>query len=148
MSRMKFLLLVGVVGVAWCAGAVHAARAQQPTSTWGGVYTEAQSKLGQETYTKVCAECHGQDLNGDGTAPALKGPDFLANWNGLTLADLFDRIRVSMPPTDPESVTAKQKIDVMAFLLKEAGFPAGSTELPATMDALKPIKIEATKPGR
>ena len=32
-------------------------------------------------------------------------------------------------------------------ILKNAGFPAGKTELGSTTDALKGIKFEATKPG-
>jgi hypothetical protein len=64
------------------------------------------------------------------------------------VGDLFDRIRVSMPPSNPNSVSAKEKADIVAYLLKEASFPAGTTELAATTEALKAIKFEATKPGR
>ena len=66
---------------------------------------------------------------------------------GLTVAELFDRIRVSMPPSNPSSVSAKEKGDIVAYLLKQNGFPAGKTELPSATDALKGIKFEATKPG-
>jgi S-disulfanyl-L-cysteine oxidoreductase SoxD len=147
--RMKFFAVVGMISVMWTAGMLQAARVEQTaSSTWSGVYTEAQAKVGQETYTKTCAECHGQDLGGDGYAPGLKGPDFMTNWNGLTVGELFDRIRVSMPPSNPNAVGAKEKADIVAYLLKEAGFPAGTAELPSTTEALKAIKFEATKPGR
>jgi hypothetical protein len=53
-----------------------------------------------------------------------------------------------MPPSNPNVVSAKEKADIVAYLLKEASFPAGETELPATTEALKAIKFEATKPGR
>lgn len=131
---------------------MNVARAEQAApaagSTWSGAYSEAQAKLGEAAYTKSCSECHGQDLAGDGFAPALKGPEFMSNWNGLTLGDLFERIRVSMPPSNPNSVTPKEKVDIIAYLLKQAAFPAGKTDLPETQDALKTIKFEATKPGR
>ena len=52
------------------------------------------------------------------------------------------------PPNDPNAVSAKEKIEIVAYLLKEDGFPAGAKELPATLDELKTIKFEATKPGR
>jgi mono/diheme cytochrome c family protein len=145
---MRFLAVFAVVSAFWAAGVLHAARVEQASSTWSGVYTEDQATLGQAAYTKTCSECHGQDLAGDGYAPGLKGPDFMTNWNGLTVGELFDRIRVSMPPSNPNSVSAKEKADIVAYLLKEAGFPAGQTEMPSTTEALKAIKFEATKPGR
>lgn len=147
-SRMRFLVVVGIVCAVWMAGVLQAARAEQASSTWSGVYTEAQAKLGQEAYVKNCAECHGQDLGGDGYAPGLKGPDFMNNWNGLSVGELFDRIRVSMPPSNPNAVSAKEKADIVAYILKEDGFPAGTTELPATLEAMKGIKFEAVKPGQ
>jgi len=36
--------------------------------------------------------CHGDLLAGGESAPPLTGGAFLANWNGLTIGDLFDRI--------------------------------------------------------
>jgi mono/diheme cytochrome c family protein len=122
--------------------------AQSESSTWSGVYTEGQAKAGLEAYTKHCSECHGNDLGGDGFAPGLKGPEFMNNWNGLTLGELYDRIRISMPPNNPNAVSAKEKVEIVAYILKEDGFPSGEKELPATVEALKTIKFEATKPGR
>src|SRR5687767_13463305 len=153
---MKFRTTAALIILGWSVGLMHGARAEQAgavasspaaSSTWGGVYSEAQAKLGEASYTKNCSECHGQDLAGDGFAPALKGPEFMSNWNGLTLGDLFERIRVSMPPTNPNAVPPKEKIEIVAYLLKQAAFPSGETDLPATQEALKTIKFEATKPG-
>ena len=168
---MKFKIMAALVVLGWSVGVMQVTRAEQAApatpaapaapataaaqtttasggSTWGGVYSEAQAKLGEAAYTKHCAECHGQDLAGDGFAPALRGPEFMGNWNGLTLGDLFERIHVSMPPSNPSSVSAKEKVDIVAFLLKHAAFPVGKTDLPATQDGLKTIKFEATKPGK
>lgn len=144
---MKFLVAGAAAACLWTATAVHAALTAQ-TTTWSGVYTDAQAKRGQEAYTKACAECHGQDLGGDGFAPGLKGPDFMTNWSGLSVGDLYDRIRISMPPDNPNSLPAKDKVDIVAYVLKENGFPAGTTELATAVEALKGIKIEANKPGR
>jgi mono/diheme cytochrome c family protein len=145
---MRFFVGVGIVCLMWTVGVVQAARTEQTGgSTWAGVYTEEQAKLGQASYTKNCAECHGADLGGDGFAPGLKGPEFMNNWNGLSVGELYERIRVSMPPNNPNAVSAKEKADIVAYILKEDGFPAGKTELPSTADALKAIKFEATKPG-
>jgi mono/diheme cytochrome c family protein len=155
---MKFTIAAAVIALGWSVGVMQAARPEQAagaasgaaaaaTSTWGGVYSDAQATLGEAAYTKNCAECHGQDLAGDGFAPALKGPEFMSNWNGLTLGDLFERIRVSMPPNNPNAVTPKEKVEIIAYLLKQAAFPVGEADLPPTQDALKTVKFEATKPG-
>ena len=165
---MKFKIMAALVVVGWSVGVMQVTRAEQGApatpaapstaaaqsatatgaSVWAGVYSEAQAKLGEAAYAKHCAECHGQDLAGDGFAPALRGPEFMGNWNGLTLGDLFERIHVSMPPSNPSSVSAKEKVDIVAFLLKHAAFPVGKTDLPTTQDGLKTIKFEATKPGK
>lgn len=137
------VLLVGV----WVGATFVVARAEQGTTTWSGVFTDAQATAGEAAYAKSCSECHQQDLAGDGFAPALKGPEFMGNWNSLTVGDLFERIRVSMPPSNPSAVTAKEKADIIAHMLKQAGFPSGKSELATTTDALKAIKFEATKPG-
>jgi mono/diheme cytochrome c family protein len=156
MLAMRFKGLAAIVLTAWAAGILQSARAEQaaPTgsgtasgSTWAGVYTEAQAKAGQAAYAKHCAECHGEALDGDGFAPSLKGPEFLNNWNGLTVGELFERIRVSMPPSDPHSVRAEDKVLIVAYVLQQSGFPAGKTELPTGADGLKAIKFQATKPG-
>ena len=155
---MTFRIAAALVVLGWSVGVMQAVTAEQAApvsqaapagnSTWSGTYTEAQAKLGEAAYKKSCAECHGEDLAGDGFAPALKGPEFMGNWNGLTLGDLFERIRVSMPPNNPDAVTPKEKVDIVAYLLKQSAFPAGKTDLPGTQDALKAVKFEATKPGR
>lgn len=144
---MKVRILAAVIASVWTVGVLQSVGAEQAASTWSGVYTEAQAKAGAAVYAKTCSECHLEDLAGDGFAPALKGPEFMNNWNSLSVGDLFERIRVSMPPSNPSSVTAKEKAEIVAHILKNAGFPAGQTELASTTDALKGIKFEATKPG-
>lgn len=150
---MKFKLTVAIILVAWVIVFVHTAAAKQAApsdakTTWSGVYSEEQAKRGQEAYTKNCAECHLEDLAGDGFAPALKGPEFMNNWNDLSVGDLFERVRVSMPPSNPSAVSAQIKADIVAHLLKSNAFPTGSSELAAQTEPLKAIKFVATKPGR
>ena len=144
---MTFRLLAAVALAAWTAGLVHRVSAEQGTTTWAGVYTEAQAKSGTEAYRKNCSECHLEDMAGDGFAPPLKGPEFMNNWNALTVGDLFERVRVSMPPSNPSSVNAKEKAEIVSYILKSAGFPAGTTELATQTEPLKAIKFEANKPG-
>jgi len=122
------------------------AGARQEPTTWSGVYTDAQAGRGEAAYATACASCHNADLSGDGFAPSLAGAEFQGNWNGTTVGDLFERVRISMPPSNPGSVSAQQKADILAFMLRANQFPAGQMELSNSAAALKGIKFEATKP--
>jgi S-disulfanyl-L-cysteine oxidoreductase SoxD len=125
-------------------------RAQAPAETrsvWDGVYTEEQAKRGETVYGKECAACHGDMLTGGESAPPLTGGVFQANWNGLTLGDLFDRIRKTMPLSKPGRLTRQQDADVLAFMLSINKFPTGKTELYRQSEMLKEIRFETKKPA-
>jgi len=130
--------------------AICAWPAQTPTETrsvWDGVYTDDQAKRGEAVYHKECAACHGELLTGGESSPPLTGGSFQANWNGLTLGDLFDRIRKTMPLTSPGRLTRQQGADVLAFMLSMNKFPAGKTELYRQSEMLKEIRFESKKPA-
>ena len=144
MKRLPLLL-----GTALIASSFFILRGQEPAesrSVWDGVYTEEQAKRGDEVYKKECAACHGAELTGGESAPPLTGGAFQANWNGLTLGDLFDRIRKTMPQSKPGSLTRQQNSDVLAFMLSVNKFPAGKTELYRQSEMLKEIRFETKKP--
>ena len=140
-----------VAACAICIIAMAAGRAQEEASTsrsvWDGVYTEEQATRGEEIYRKECASCHGDTLVGGGGAAPLTGGAFLSNWNGLTVGDLFDRIRKTMPQGSLGKLTKQQDADVLAYLLSFNKFPAGKTELQKQVEFLREIRFEATKPG-
>jgi S-disulfanyl-L-cysteine oxidoreductase SoxD len=144
---MTFRTAVLGAGMIWLAAVVAQPRvdAQQKT-VWDGVYSEEQATRGQAAYEAECSSCHQADFAGDGFAPSLAGPEFASAWNDLSVGDLYDRIRQSMPPTDPGAVQAATKVDIVAYLLKGNKMPAGSTELPKEVDGLKQIKYLANKP--
>ncbi len=119
--------------------------ARQGKSIWDGVFTADQATRGADTYKTACSECHGGDLMGDGFAPSLAGADFQGNWNDLSVGDLFERIRISMPPSGPSSVTPEQKADIMPHIFNMNKYPAGASELVAKTEELKTIKIELKK---
>jgi cytochrome c len=120
---------------------------EESKSVWDGVYTEEQAKRGEPIYRKECASCHGEMLTGGESAPPLTGGAFLANWNGLTVGDLFDRIRKTMPQSAPGRLTRQQNSDILAFMLSANKFPAGKTELYRQSEMLKEIRFESTKPA-
>src|SRR5271157_4911170 len=99
------LAVAGAIGATLIGAFSWELVAQDTTSSvWDGVYTQAQADRGKALYNSSCAACHGDQLNGGETAPALVGGEFLSNWNGLTVGQLFDRIRTSMPPGTPAKV--------------------------------------------
>jgi len=118
----------------------------QGKTTADGVYTAAQAARGQKVYADSCASCHGDDLSGGGQTPPLAGKEFNGDWIDLSVADLFDRTKATMPADKPGSLTADQTADVVAFLLQKATFPAGDAALPADSAPLKAIKFVAPKP--
>jgi DNA-binding beta-propeller fold protein YncE/mono/diheme cytochrome c family protein len=125
---------------------VPAASAEQTQSVWDGVYTEEQARRGGTLYAQRCARCHGQELTGGEIAPALNSGEFKSNWSGLSVDDLLERIKVSMPQDNPGSLSRQQTADVVAFLLYKGGFPEGNTELRREAEVLKAIRFEADKP--
>ena len=120
--------------------------ARQAPSVWDGIYTAEQAERGAPLYQQSCAECHGPDLAGGEMSPGLVGGEFVWNWNGLSVGDLFERLRVSMPQGVPGSVSRQEKADILAFLLEANDFPAGDTELANRTGMLTGIAFLAEKP--
>jgi len=142
------LTAVWIAGVLQSSLHAQAAAVQPPKSVWDGAYTEEQAKRGEEAYSKNCSECHQPELTGDGFAPALSGAEFMNAWNGLSIGDLYDRVRTAMPPGKEASVPNETKADIIAHILHFNKFPAGTYEIGTKTEELKGIKFEATKPGQ
>ena len=132
----------------WAIAALGSTMGAQPAtrSVWDGVYTVEQSKRGEPLYGQYCSSCHGTVLEGGEMAPPLAGGTFNANWNALSMGDLLERIRTSMPQNNPGSMSRAQCADILAFMLSVGNFPSGKTELPRETELLKQITFEATKP--
>jgi quinoprotein glucose dehydrogenase len=136
----QFLLF----GILFLLGLAIFAYAQDATRTvWDGVYNEEQAQRGRAVFLDQCSNCHGRDLEGADMTPPLTGGVFMSNWDGLTLGDLADRIRVSMPLNSPGTLSRQQTVDVVAYILRFDQFPAGKEELPRESPALKQILFKA-----
>src|SRR5437762_7957111 len=118
------------------SGPRGAVAAQQSKTQWDGVYTADQAKRGEPLYSQYCASCHGPDLTGGEMAPGLTGGEFQSNWNDLSLGELFERMRISMPQNAPGSLSRQQNADILALVLFKSNFPAGTTELSGQTDVL------------
>ena len=115
-------------------------------SVWDGVYTKEQVKRGEVLYAQHCSSCHGPDLSGNDEAAPLVGAAFLANWEGLTVGDLAERVRVTMPPNNVGKISRQQITDILAYTLSFNSFPDGKTELDSKPESQKLIRIAGTKP--
>jgi mono/diheme cytochrome c family protein len=131
--------------VVWLA-ALLAVQQTPGRTIWDGVYTSDQAKRGDVLYQGMCAGCHGAALDGMDTAPALAGGAFMVQWDGVTLADMAERIRKTMPIDRPGALARQQVVDVLAYILSYNGVPAGDAELPPEAGALRAIRFAATKP--
>jgi mono/diheme cytochrome c family protein len=130
-----FTLLITTLGV----GAVRSVSTQDVPPIWRGVYTTAQAERGRSVVQLHCAECHQDDLSG-GEGPALRGSTFMLKWETHTVERLFHKIRDTMP--SPESdVTEREKLDSVAFILQQNGYPAGTQDLAETDGLLASLRI-------
>ena len=127
------------------AGALSAQDAER--TTWSGIFTDAQAERGRASYATNCSVCHGATLGGTGEAPGLTGGEFVAAWNGLSVGDLFDRIRTTMPFDRPGTLSREVYADILAFVLKTDGFPAGASELSGRSEMLAAVKFVGLKPA-
>ena len=91
---------------------------------WDGIFTTAQADAGKQAAAR-CQGCHGPELNGTDRAPALKGTAFLADWEDGSVNRLFVKVRDTMPPGNTDSLPPETKLNIVAHLLRENGFPAG-----------------------
>lgn len=141
--RVRFVLplMVGL-GLAGTAVAQDSGR-----SVWQGIFTPEQAARGADVYAQRCSACHGAALNGTGEAPPLVGGEFISHWDTMTVGDLYDRVRTTMPQNDPQSLPREDYADVLAFLLKTNGFPAGGAPLDKRSEVLATINITAQKPA-
>jgi len=96
------------------------------------LYTEDQAAKGATAYYQNCAMCHGPLLDGQlggYSGPALKGAAFADPSYDFHVSDIFNFVAKLMPAATPGSLSQEQDVAIMAFLLKQNGYPAGSRQL-------------------
>jgi mono/diheme cytochrome c family protein len=113
----------------------------QSTSAWWGIYPVEQADRGRRLYVRDCAQCHGATLTGAEGGAELVGAAFLGRWEKKSVGELFELVRTTMPDESPGSLTERQYLDVLAYVLKENAFPAGKDELPRGLQALNALAL-------
>ncbi len=119
-----------------------AATAPAPASVGEGVYTVEQSDRGETAYRRACQSCHTPTLRGGVVIPALAGESFMSKWGRMSVGDLYERIRTTMPPSASRRLTREEYADVVAFIFNKNEFPAGEHELGTEFADLKDIQIQ------
>lgn len=98
-----------------------------------GLFTAAQAVRGQQAFNQSCAVCH--------PLAAQTGPAFKARWSAGTLAELYGLISETMPQNAAGSLPKADYAAIIAYLLRETGYPAGNAELPSDLPALARLKL-------
>jgi hypothetical protein len=125
---------------AGAAAPAENATALQPgqVSVLSGVYTEAQAKNGQATVENICSACHQPTWFG--------GEEWKQHWAYGEVFWVYDFIRTNMPYGQPGSLGLKAYREVIAYMLKNAGYPAGPNELPTTDEGMMGIVFPTPNP--
>ena len=113
------------------------------------LFTAQQVAAGKALYMEKCASCHGETLQG-AAAGALAGPAFAATWSydefqgdwaQPSVDDLDYILRNTMPKDSPGSLQAEQYTQLLAFILRQNGYPTGSTPLRAGSPLMKQTRL-------
>ena len=89
-------------------------------------YQDAQARAGQTEFYNHCAECHGGSGEGN-YGPGLLTDDGNVQWQPVYY--VYSYMMQHMPSGDANALRKDQYINIMAFLLKSHGHPAGSKPL-------------------
>ena len=83
-------------GVGACSFILWLIAAPCAVADGSAFFSSSQVSQGRWEFSQKCAVCHGAQLQGGG-APALKGREFVAQWNGKSLKDFYNYVHSNMP---------------------------------------------------
>ncbi|HLY02308.1 MAG TPA: PQQ-binding-like beta-propeller repeat protein [Candidatus Cybelea sp.] len=107
-------------------------------------YSVEQAAQGQTLFAQKCAVCHGVRLQG-GAGPALAGNQFFLRYRGKPVAALWSTIHTEMPLNAPGTLSSQESLALVAFILRQNGFPAGPSPIIGHYDTAR--IIPAAAPG-
>jgi S-disulfanyl-L-cysteine oxidoreductase SoxD len=136
----------GIVLAALTLAAYAAAQDSTPSTPpiWAGVFSAEQAERGRAVVLAHCTQCHGQTRS-------LSGDVFMLHWEGHDLGRLFRKIKETMPPGRATQLTDAEKIDALAYILQQNGFPAGVQDLApedAPLQSIRVIPRDGPRPMR
>ncbi len=118
-ERARLAAVSVLIGLVFCNSPTIAA------SSYGLI----QAAEGRGLYLEHCASCHGMNLRGNESGPALSGKAFQDRWASRPAGQLFDVTTTSMPSTNPGGLAARDYASILAFMLYENGYAASATDL-------------------
>jgi hypothetical protein len=65
----------------------------------------------------------------------------MLHWEGETVEQLYRKVEATMPPKAAQTMSEQERLDIIAFVLKLNGFPAGSAELTLTPRSLTSLML-------
>ena len=80
-------------------------------------YNLTQAAEGRDRYAQQCASCHGMNLLGNESGPALSGRAFQDRWASRRAGQLFDVTTISIPSTNPSGLAARNYAAILADML-------------------------------
>jgi quinoprotein glucose dehydrogenase len=85
------------------------------------------AQANDEAYLRNCAACHGPELRGGETGPALIGIGFQQKWSALAPGELEQFTRRTMPPTNPGSLSEGDYAAVIAHIRRANSWPVAAS---------------------
>ena len=107
-------------------------------------FAGAQAQTADDAYLRTCAACHGPQLRGGETGPALIGSTFQQHWGSVPPVGLDEFTRRTMPPTAPGSLSDEDYTAALTHIRRANGWvvppaaapTAGYPKIPATVEWL------------
>ena len=131
----RFAIGFGIIAIQLFLIFVNSGAAQDTTdSTIVAIYTDDQAERGALVYEKSCGICHQPEQ--------FKGAVFMDAWGGQPVDALYTLIRTTMPYDNPSRLSRRQYAEILAYIFRLNGMPAGETKLSSNIRKLKKITIE------
>lgn len=111
LSRLSVGAAVLVLAALPVAGVVMAQSLPQAR-----LYTEEQATRGERVFLGTCVGCHGYSMS-----------SIFSRYTNAYI--YYGRISTTMPWEDAGLLPLQDYIDIVAYMLRENGFPAGDVEL-------------------
>ena len=104
-------------------------------------YSLTQAAEGRVLYAEHCASCHGPNLLGNESGPALSGKAFQDRWAKRPAGQLFDVTATSMPSTNPGGLAARDYAAILGFMLYQNGYASSASDLDLRLKVARSVAL-------
>jgi mono/diheme cytochrome c family protein len=137
LSRI-FCIAAALLSLRTSCHAQSAAVAPSPDSV--AAAAARQLTIGEHWFKSACLQCHATG--------GLANADFRLKWSGHTAYDLFERIRSTMPASQPGALTQGTYAAIVAYLLQQNGMRSSGRRISSDSTALATIRLTFTADAR